>query len=117
MRISVAAIAVFFALTAPAAASQVLEVDKDGRLVPRNLPALPPPAGPELAVPGGEQACPLPAAKPQVSAARGPSVTKAIASARTRRTISSAEATRYRRSYAAARSAVRSQRGRNRREL
>src|SRR3954462_503875 len=114
MRISVAAIAVFFALTAPAAASQVLEVDKDGRLVPRDIPALPPPAGPEVAVPGREQSCPLP--KPRVTAA-GPSVKGAIASARRKHTISAAEATRYRHSYAAARSAVRRTGGRNHREL
>src|SRR3954454_22218583 len=117
MRIAITAIAGLLALTPAASASPVFRVDKGGGLERVEIPSLPPPAGPELAVPGGEQACPLPAAKPQVSAARGPSVTKAIASARGRRTISSAQATRYRRSYAAARSAVRSQRGRNRREL
>jgi hypothetical protein len=66
-----------------------------------------------LAVPGGEQRCPLPKAR----AAAGPSIKKAIASARRRGTISGAEATLYRRSYAAARKAVRGRRGRNRREL
>src|SRR3954471_6567649 len=117
MRLAIGAIAGLLALTPAASASPVFRVDKGSGLERVEIPSLPPPAGPELAVPGGEQACPLPAAKPQVSAARGPSVTTAIASARGRRTISSAEATRYRRSYAAARSAVRSQRGRNRREL
>src|SRR3954464_11698026 len=104
MRVLPVAIAAFFALTAPASASRVLEVRGDGRLVPRDIPALPPPAGPEVAVPGGEQSCPLP--KPRVTAA-GPSVKGAIASARRKQTISAAEATRYRHSYAAARSAVR----------
>src|SRR4051812_49495984 len=113
MRLAIGAIAAFLALASPAAGSRVLEVSKGGGLVPREIPALPPPAGPEVAVPGGEQACPL----PKLNAARGPSVTRAIASARGRRTISAAEATRYRRSYAAARSAVRNLRGRNRREL
>src|SRR4051812_22305284 len=113
MRIAITAIAGLLALTPAASASPVFRVDKGGGLERVEIPSLPPPAGPELAVPGGEQACPLP--KPQVRPARGPSVTKAIASARARRTISSAEATRYRRSYAAARSAVRSRHGRNRR--
>jgi hypothetical protein len=113
MRISLAAIATLLALAAPASASRVLEVNKDGRLVTREIPSLPPPVGPELAVPGGEQSCPL----PKVRAARGPSVKQAIASAQRRRTISAAEATRYRRSYSAARGAVRRLAGRNRREL
>jgi D-glucuronyl C5-epimerase C-terminus len=93
----------------------VLEVNKEGELVPRDIPALPPPAGPELAVPGGEQSCPLP--KPRAVTAAGPSVKSAIASARRRGTISAAEATRYRRSYSAARQALRGLHGRNRREL
>jgi hypothetical protein len=113
MRIAIISILAFLALAAPAAGSQVIQVDKDGRLTPREIPALPPPAGPELAVPGGEQRCPL----PKVRSARGPSIEKAIGSARRRGTITSAEATLYRRSYAAARKAVRGLRGRNRREL
>ena len=115
MRISIATTLAFLALAAPAYASQVLEYRGHGQLVPRENPYLPPPAGPELAVPGGEQACPLP--KPRATAARGPSVKKAIATARRRRTISAAEAARYRRSYSAARRALRRLGGRNRREL
>src|SRR3954451_14923299 len=113
MRIPIVLILAVLGLAPAASASPVLRVGKGGGLERVEIPALPPPAGPEVAVPGGEQACPL----PKLSAARGPSVTRAIASARGRRTISAAEATRYRRSYAAARSAVRNLRGRNRREL
>ena len=117
MRISIVTVLALLGLAAPASASQVLEYRGDGRLVPEENPYLPPPAGPELAVPGGEQACPLPSAKPGASAARGPSVTKAIATARRRGTISADEATRYRVSYSAARTALRRLGGRNRREL
>src|SRR3954454_21482029 len=113
MRILCVSLLAFVALAAPASGSRVLEVNKEGGLVPRDIPSLPPPVGPELAVPGGEQACPLPKAQ----AARGPSVKSAIAAAARKRTISKAEATRYRRSYAAAISARRGARGRNRREL
>src|SRR3954453_17357962 len=113
MRIPIVLILAVLGLAPAASASPVFRVGKGGGLERVEIPALPPPAGPEVAVPGGEQACPL----PKLNAARGPSVTRAIASARGRRTISAAEGTRYRRSYAAARSAVRSQRGRNRREL
>jgi hypothetical protein len=115
MRISIACLMAMLSFAAPASASRVLELQKDGRLVPKENPYLPPPAGPELAVPGGEQACPLP--KPDATAARGPSVTGAIAAARRHRTISAAEAARYRGSYSAARSALRHLSGRNRREL
>src|SRR3954453_19686726 len=113
MRIPIVLILAVLGLAPAASASPVFRVGKGGGLERVEIPALPPPAGPEVAVPGGEQACPL----PKLNAARGPSVTRAIASARGRRTISAAEATRYRRSYAAARSAVRNLRGRNRREL
>jgi hypothetical protein len=113
MRIPFLCILALLALAAPASASQVLEYRGDGRLVPEENPYLPPPAGPELAVPGGEQGCPLPKAR----AAQGPSVKKAISSARGRGTISPAEGNRYRRSYSAARQAVRGLTGRNRREL
>src|SRR4051794_20369471 len=113
MRIVFVSLLAGLALVTPASASQVLQVGKDGRLERRDLPYLPPPAGPELAVPGGEQACPLPKAR----AARGPSVTGAISTAARKRTISKAEATRYRRSYSAARRALRGLHGRNRREL
>src|SRR3954471_16850452 len=99
MRLAIGAIAALLALTPAASASPVFRVNKGGGLERVEIPALPPPAGPELAGPGGEQTCPLP--KPQASAARGPSVTSAIASARRRGTITAAEATRYRRSYAA----------------
>src|SRR3954454_22225906 len=113
MRIPIVLILAVLGLAPAASASPVFRVGKGGGLERVEIPALPPPAGPEVAVPGGEQACPL----PKLNAARGPSVTRAIASARGRRTISAAEGTRYRRSYAAARSAVRNLRGRNRREL
>src|SRR3954466_12735949 len=102
MRIPIVLVLAMLGLAPAASASPVLRVNKAGGLERVEIPALPPPAGPELAVPGSEQACPLPAAKPGARAARGPSVVKAIASARRRGTISPAEATRYRRSYAAA---------------
>ncbi|MEA2421292.1 MAG: hypothetical protein QOF55_391 [Thermoleophilaceae bacterium] len=115
MRISIVSILALLAVAAPASASQVLEYRGGGRLVPQENPYLPPPSGPELAVPGGEQACPLP--KSSARAARGPSVTSAIAAARRHGTITAAEAGRYRSSYAAARRARGGLSGRNRREL
>jgi hypothetical protein len=115
MRIPTICILVLLAFAAPASASRVLELQKDGRLVPKENPYLPPPAGPELAVPGGEQACPLP--KAGVTTTRGPSVNAAIARARRRGTISAAQAAGYRGSYSAARTALRHLGGRNRREL
>jgi hypothetical protein len=107
------------AFAAPASASRVLEYEHDGRLVTRELPALPPPDPPPLAVPGGEQACPVPpaSAKAGARAASSKSVTKAIARARGRHTISAAAATRYRSSYSKAIHARNRQGGRNRREL
>src|SRR3954463_7134296 len=101
MRIYLLAIALLFAVAAPAAASPVLEYGPHGRLVTREEPALPPPLGPTLAVPGGEQDCPLPptSAKPSVGAASSRSVTKAIARARGRGTISAAADRHYRSSY------------------
>src|SRR4051812_25489055 len=113
MRIAIISLLAALALASPAMASPVLEVDEEGGVVRRDIPSLPPPVGPELAVPGGEQRCPLPKAQ----AARGPSIKKAIAAARSHGTISSSEATHYRRSYAAARRAVRGLTNRNRREL
>src|SRR4051812_27872364 len=115
MRIAFASLLACLAFVTPASASQVLQVNTEGGLVRRDIPSMPPPIGPELAVPGGEQACPLP--KPQASAAAGPSVTSAIASARRRGTITAAESTRYRRSYASAKAALRGLKGRNRTEL
>src|SRR3954451_12798537 len=115
MRILCVSLLAFVALAAPASGSRVLEVNKEGGLVPRDIPSLPPPVGPELAVPGGEQSCPLP--KPRAIAAAGPSVKSAIAAARRRGTISAAESTRYGRSYASAKAALRGLRGRNRTEL
>jgi hypothetical protein len=117
MRIAFVSLLAILALAAPASASQVLEVRHDGRLVTRQVPALPPPLGPEVAVPGGEQDCPVPDAKPRVTAARGPSVHKAIATAARHRTISKAEAAHYRASYSAAVKAHGRVTGRNRREL
>jgi hypothetical protein len=115
MRILAATVIAFLWLVAPASASQVLQVDGQGRMTPREIPALPPPAGPELAVPdGSEQACPL----PKVQAARKQQLTnKAIDQARRQGTITGAEAVRYRHSYAAAGTALRGLHGRNRREL
>jgi hypothetical protein len=107
-------------LAAPASASQVLEL-RDGRLVPHENPYLQPPAGPEAALTGSEQACPAPPppppALPKLHSAAGPSVKGAIASARRRGQISAAEATSYRRTYADARSARGRAGGRNRSEL
>src|ERR1700712_657746 len=80
-----AAVAASFAFAAPASASQVLEFHDGGRLTPHENPYLPPPAGPEAALTGSQQACPAPApappALPKLRAARGPSVTSAIAKA------------------------------------
>jgi hypothetical protein len=115
MRISIVCLLAMLTFAAPASASRVLELQEGGRLVPKEDPYLPPPTGPELAVPGGEQACPL--TKPDATAARGPTVKGAIATARRRRTISAAEAARYRSSYSAARRALQHLGGRNRREL
>src|SRR4051794_38939483 len=115
MRISIGALCVFLAFVAPASASDVFQVDKGGGLERRDIPSLPPPAGPELAVPGGEQACPLP--KRQGAQAAGPSIKSAIANARRRGTITAAESTRYSRSYSTAKTALRRLKGRNRREL
>src|SRR3954452_5433479 len=103
MRIVFVSLLAGLALVTPASASQVLQVGRDGRLERRDLPYLPPPAGPELAVPGGEQACPLPKAQPP----RGPSATSAVSTAARKRTISKAEPPRYRPSYGAARQALR----------
>src|SRR5690349_5591595 len=92
------------AFAAPASASPVLQYERDGRLVTKDVPALPPPDPPPLAVPGGEQDCPLPpaVAKPSASAAGSKSVTSAIARARGRHLISAAAARRYRSSYSKA---------------
>src|SRR4051795_8436282 len=106
-------------VAAPASASTILEYENDGRLVTKEQPALPPPLGPTLAVPGGEQDCPLPpaSAKPSATAASSKSVTRAIARARNRHTISAAAARRYRSSYSKAIHARNRAGGRNRREL
>src|SRR3954454_9668484 len=119
MRIYLLAIALLFAVAAPAAASPVLEYGPHGRLVTREEPALPPPLGPTLAVPGGEQDCPLPpaSAKRSARAASAKSVTKAIARARGRHAISAAAAKRYHSSYSKAIRARNRAGGRNRREL
>jgi hypothetical protein len=111
--------AALFALAAPASASPVLEYEHGGRLVTKEQPALPPPEPPPLAVPGGEQVCPLPPtdAKPSAGAAGSRSVTKAIARARGRHTISGGAASHYRSSYSKAIHARNRAGGRNRREL
>jgi hypothetical protein len=97
----------------------VLVHQHDGKLVTREEPALPAPLGPELAVPGGKQDCPLPpaSAKPSANAASAKSVTTAISRARSRGTISDAAAKRYRSAYSKALHARNRAGGRNRREL
>src|SRR4051812_37770453 len=110
MRILFTSLVALLALAAPASASQVLEYSHR-RLTPRDEPALPPPAGPEIAVPGGEQACPL---LPKARAARGTSVKGAIAAARRHRTITAGDAKRYRASYSRARATRARVHGRNR---
>src|SRR3954452_9280713 len=119
MRIHLLAIALLLAVAAPASASPVLQYEGGGRLVTKEEPALPPPEPPPLAVPGGEQDCPLPpiVAKPSAGAAGAGSVTKAIARARRRHTISGTAAKRYRASYSKAIHARNRAGGRNRREL
>src|SRR3954447_9218033 len=119
MRIHLLAIALLLAVAAPASASPVLQYEGGGRLVTKEEPALPPPEPPPLAVPGGEQECPLPpiVAKPSAGAAGAGSVTKAIARARGRHAISAAAAKRYRASYSKAIHARNHAGGRNRREL
>src|SRR3954464_12440156 len=119
MRIYLLAIVALLVAAAPAAASPVLQYEGGGRLVTQEEPALPPPEPPPLAVPGGKEDCPLPptAAKPSARAAGSSSVTKAIARARRRGTISGADATRYRSSYSKAIHARNRAGGRNRREL
>src|SRR4051794_36936790 len=95
------------ALAAPAAASPVLQYDGGGRLTQRELPALPPPSGPEVAVTAREQACgkpaptPAPRSAPKVSAA-GTSVRQAIDAARRHGSITAARARSYRRAWSAA---------------
>ena len=108
-----AAVVALCAFAAPASASEVLELH-DGRLVPHENPYLPPPSGPEAALIGSEQPCPI---LPKVRAAAGPSVKGAIAKALRRGQIDSSEADSYRRTYAAARAARSRAGGRNRREL
>jgi hypothetical protein len=99
----------FLALVAPASASTLLEYGH-GRLVPHEVPALPPPSGPEAALSGSEQACgapplaPVTPPRPRVSAS-GASVKGAIAAALRRKTITKAEASGYRATYAQARRA------------
>src|SRR3954449_7536763 len=104
MRIHLLTIAMLLAVAEAASARPVLQYEGGGRLVTKEEPALPPPEPPPLAVPGGEEDCPLPptAAKPSARAAGSSSVTKAIARARRRGTISGADATRYRSSYSKA---------------
>jgi hypothetical protein len=90
----------FLALAGPASASQVLEYDH-GRLVPRELPALPPASGPETALAGHEQACDAPRQSrfPQPKApvhSAGPGVKQAIGAAERRGTITGDEAKSYR---------------------
>src|SRR4051812_29200709 len=119
MRIHLLAIALLLAVAAPASASPVLQYEGGGRLVTKEEPALPPPEPPPLAVPGGEQDCPLPpiVAKRSAGVAGAGSVTKAIARARGRHAISAAAAKRSRPPYSRATPARTPAGGRNRREL
>jgi D-glucuronyl C5-epimerase-like protein len=114
MRIPILSILALLAVAAPASASQVLEYQPDGRLVPKQNPYLLPPQGPELVEAPGLAPAP---ASPKVRAARGPSVKSAIATARRRKQISAASARRYLRIYSAARHARSRVSGRNRSEL
>jgi hypothetical protein len=122
LRTTFAALAALFALAAPASASEVFQY-RDGELIPRELPYLAPPAGPEAALLGSEQACPAPPPpapalpKLRARAAGGQSVRGAIARARRGNRISAAEAGAYRSAYAAARRTRGRLGGRNRREL
>jgi D-glucuronyl C5-epimerase C-terminus len=105
-RILVALLLGAAALAAPASASEVLEY-RDGRLIPRESPHLPPPSGPEAALGGKEQECADPSAVPDVRpapkvSAAGAGVGRAIGAARRRGTITRKEAGRYRRIYRAA---------------
>src|SRR3954451_10470485 len=119
MRIYLLAIVALLVAAAPAAASPVLHYEGGGRLVTKEEPALPPPEPPPLAVPGGEEDWPIPPtnAKPSARAAGSSSLTKPIARARRRGTISGADAKRYRSSYSKAIHARNRAGGRNRREL
>src|SRR5215212_1064390 len=76
------------ALAGPASASQVLEYQGHGRLVPRELGALPKRSGPESAAVARRQACRpfAPRSAPRLGAA-GTTVRQAIARARKRGTI------------------------------
>ena len=118
-RTILAAVAGALAFAAPASASEVLEYD-GGRLVPKEIPALPSPTGPE-SLPGDPLACPAPTPKdkapppPRVSAS-ATTVKRAIDRARRRGNISAAEARSYRAIYTRARR-VRRRIKRYRREL
>jgi hypothetical protein len=88
------------ALAAPAHASQVLEY-RDGRLVPHEVPFLPPASGPEVAVHGPEEACGAPRnhrlPQPKAPAhSAGPGVLQSISAAQKRGTITADEAKSYR---------------------
>jgi hypothetical protein len=83
---------------APAAASPVLHWDGE-QLVERDDPALPPPALSDPPAPPG----PCAGGEPRISAS-ATSVSQAIDRAVARKQVSAADATRYRRSYSAAKS-------------
>ena len=104
-----AALLCALAAAVPASASQVLEYEGGGRLVPHENPYLPPASGPEAALTGSEQACPAapPAARDETppAAATGASVTQAIDAADRRGQITSPDAAAYKRIYGDARSA------------
>jgi hypothetical protein len=106
------------ALAAPAQASELLEL-RGGELVPRDVPALPPAAGPEALLTAPGRACVEPPARltqPKAPVHAAASVTGAIAAAERRGTIEATEARSYRRAYRQARRA-RGKLGRYRGEL
>jgi hypothetical protein len=114
MRIPILTMMAVLAVAAPASASQVLELQPDGRLVARENPYLPPREGPEAA--GYAQAPRLPAAS-KVRAARGPTVKSAVAAARRSGAISASTAKSYYRAYNRARSTRSHLGGQRRKEL
>src|SRR3954470_16482351 len=113
MRIPLLSILAVLAVAAPASASEVLQLQRGGRLVARDDPYLPPRQGPEAA--GYQHAPALSQAK--VRAARGPSVKAAVAAARRRGDISASTAQSYYRAYNKARSSRSHLSGQRRKEL
>src|SRR3954469_23733312 len=113
MRIPLLSILAVLAVAAPASASEVLQLQRGGRLVARDDPYLPPRQGPEAA--GYRHAPAIPSAK--VRAARGPTVKGAVGAPRRSGAISSSAAKSYYQAYNRARSARSHLGGQRRKEL